>query len=41
MPSIAVLRLLYSGTIALKWIFPQEKATSVEAGQGISIGEPL
>ena len=38
---MAVLRLLYPGTTALKWLFPQEKATFDEASQGISIGEPL
>jgi hypothetical protein len=39
--AIAVLQLLYAETIALKWLFPQEKATFQNAGECIGIGEPL
>lgn len=37
----AVLQLLYTGSIALKWLFPQQKATFHIVSKGISIGEPL
>jgi hypothetical protein len=37
----AVPQLLYPETTAAEWLFPQEKATLHDAGEGTLIVEPL
>jgi hypothetical protein len=39
--STAVPQLLYPETTAAEWLFPQEKATLHDAGEGTLIVEPL
>jgi hypothetical protein len=36
-----VLQLLYTEITTAEWLFPQEKATLHNAGQGTLFGEPL
>jgi hypothetical protein len=40
-PRKAVIQLLYLETVAAKWLFSQEKATSHDICKGMRIVEPL